>query len=329
MSSALLPLESKRDTKLIVTPDMKTKDSIRDVGFSVFRILSIMQSDEQEHKYAKFGSTYLKYRKIVVEWMVDVCEYFSLHATTTLAAIAYLDRLQPNEKYTRSEWQMLAICCILISSKYNESEEHVPDLATLEEITQQSISTEDVLNFELWTLQRLSWSLNARTSMAFLSCYLCTDLCYPSKKGENGTGSSDISSSMEQHFEALSSMCALDCSFKAIPCSMLAASILFYTRGLLKISPTWCDELTKLTTYGALTLSDVVTKIHDASSAGRGVSIGKAGGTLKNVNADEYKNLVENAVTDCLAVMLSTPTSKEKDESRALTPVSVAIMETF
>ena len=97
-----------------------------------------MHSEQKEHTYADFaaGSTYLKvkipseviylfikyvtlrssqYRKVVLEWMIDVCEYFNLHPTTTHAAAAYLDRLQPNEKFSRFEWQMLAICCILIS----------------------------------------------------------------------------------------------------------------------------------------------------------------------------------------------------------------------
>ena len=65
--------------------------------------------------------------------------------TTTHSAIAYLDRLQPNERFSRFEWQMLAICCLLISAKYNECEEHVPSLKSLEEITQQKIVVEVVV----------------------------------------------------------------------------------------------------------------------------------------------------------------------------------------
>jgi len=125
-------------------------------------ILDEMMKDQLEHNYIKFGTTYLKYRKVVSEWMVEVCDYFDLHPTTSHAAIAYLDRLQPNEKCSRLEWQMLAISCILLSSKYNESEEHVPDLATLEEITQQSISNEIILNYELWILKKLGWKLNGK-----------------------------------------------------------------------------------------------------------------------------------------------------------------------
>jgi hypothetical protein len=60
--------------------------------------------------------------------MVDVCEYFNLHPTTTHAAAAYLDRLQPNEKFSRFEWQMLAICCILISGMIKVFKQHNIDL---------------------------------------------------------------------------------------------------------------------------------------------------------------------------------------------------------
>lgn len=94
--------------------------------------------------------------------MIDVAEYFHLHSTTTHAAIAYLDRLQPNERFSRFEWQMLAICCLIISSKYNECEEHVPSLAQLEEITQQRITNDCVLNYELWALKRMGWKLNGK-----------------------------------------------------------------------------------------------------------------------------------------------------------------------
>jgi hypothetical protein len=48
----------------------------------------------------------------------------------------------------------------LSSAKYNESEEDVPDLTTLEEITQQQIPNETVLNYELWALKRMGWKLN-------------------------------------------------------------------------------------------------------------------------------------------------------------------------
>lgn len=92
--------------------------------------------------------------------MIDVSDFFSLHITTAHAAVAYLDRLQPSEKCSRYEWQMMAICCIIISSKYNECEEHVPPLHRLEEITQQILTNECILAYELWALKKMGWKLN-------------------------------------------------------------------------------------------------------------------------------------------------------------------------
>ena len=63
--------------------------------------------DESEHIRGTLREGYIKHRRVVVEWIFNVCQYFNLHPTTTHAAIAYLDRLQPNEKFSRYEWQMV------------------------------------------------------------------------------------------------------------------------------------------------------------------------------------------------------------------------------
>lgn len=46
-----------------------------------------------------------------------------------------------------------------LSAKYNESEEDVPDLQTLEDITQQPIPNETVLNYELFALKKMGWKI--------------------------------------------------------------------------------------------------------------------------------------------------------------------------
>ena len=97
---------------------------------------------------------------MVSEWILEVGNFFKLHPTTTHAAISYLDRLHPDSRFSRVEWQYLAMCCILISSKYNECEENVPTLDNLEQITQQHIPNETILNYEIWVLTKLSWKLN-------------------------------------------------------------------------------------------------------------------------------------------------------------------------
>mmetsp|Transcript_3997 Transcript_3997/g.4083 ORF Transcript_3997/g.4083 Transcript_3997/m.4083 type:complete len:335 (+) Transcript_3997:104-1108(+) len=298
----------------------------RELGCCVHSILHVMLKDEQEHKHAKFGSTYLKYRKIVIEWMIDVCDYFALHATTTHAAIAYLDRLQPNEKYSRFEWQMLAICCILISAKYNESEEDVPDLATLEEITRQQISNDGVLNYELWALQRIGWTLSARTAMAFLSSYAAagvvfrTDRIYGMPLDTYGFDARVI----DKSFTSLTAMCIVDESFKSILCSKLASAILLYTRRQLKILPDWCPELVRLTTYESADLQSIVRKlmiacddvdtvsIIECTKAAENLSLEQTGPDV--VSSDEYaspasKSLPEHNKENTLTSSWDSPVS--------------------
>ena len=76
-----------------------------------------MIQDQREHHFKNMRASYLQFRSRVAEWMLDLGEYFDLHPTTIHAAIAYLDRVQPNEKFCTFQWQMVAICCITIAGK--------------------------------------------------------------------------------------------------------------------------------------------------------------------------------------------------------------------
>ena len=88
--------------------------------------------------------------------MIDVCNHFELDSITTHLAINNLDKIQPHSKFSRFEWQFLAIANILIASKYNENEEYTPPFQNLEEITQQKITNETVLQYELFVLKNSS-----------------------------------------------------------------------------------------------------------------------------------------------------------------------------
>jgi len=214
-------------------------------------ILDTMKDDQRDHHFSKFGDAYLTYRKVVAEWMMDVCDFFSLHPTTTHAAIAYLDRLQPSDKFSRYEWQMLAICCILISSKYNESEEDLPDLQTLEDITEQSISNETILNYELWALKKMGWKLNAHTPLAFISCYVVCGVASPSDTCRDRNNYSilttaELDKRITDECYAMASFSLLQASIKPYKASDIACAILYYVRRALGVTPVWSKDLSIL-----------------------------------------------------------------------------------
>lgn len=204
--------------------------------------------------------------------MIDVCEYFLLDCTTTHAAIAYLDRLQPNEKFSRFEWQMLAISCILIASKYNECESAVPDLATLEEITQQSITNDTLLNYELWALKQMHWKLNARTPMSFLATYFVGGLVSSTDEqkeeetdmNEEEDDAQEIEKLVHGHAKQIAQNCMLDNSFKHFLASDLAAAIAYIARYRCQISPVWNPSLTQhVGDVNKLSIKEIINLLMD------------------------------------------------------------------
>lgn len=237
---------------------LRTDESIR-------TITANMYLEECEHLYSSFPVAYLKYRNVVAEWMIDVTGVFKLHPTTTHAAISYLDRLQPDSRFSRFEWQVLAICCILIASKYNECEEHVPILADLEEITQEKISNTTVLNYELWALKRMGWKLNARTAMAFLSAYFAyhSGIILPSDSSST-TDIHDqaVKRQVEQDMEALATKSILDDSLKSTQGSIIASAIVCHVRAKYDITPLWPAELTSMTYHEAPTSAAVAAVLN-------------------------------------------------------------------
>ena len=272
---------------------------------------------------------------------MDVCDYFGLHATTMHGAIAYLDRLQPNEKFSRFEWQMLAICCILISSKYNECEEHVPDFATLEDITKQSISNETVLSYEFWALKRMQWKLNVRTPIAFLSAFRCRGLLFKGDIKVKGAGDmssetvdimskegKDLEAVLFQTISALASLCILDIRFKRFKSSIIAAAIVKLARAQLHLVP-WHKEMDGLTSHKEHELDEVMVLLQ-ASSAyllsreGQGQGQGQksdlsemddeshADGDLATLGAGTGAGAEELSPTKGIATPVQTPTMTEK-----------------
>ena len=167
-------------SSLDFTNNDKDKYLIRDrrEKHAIESILITMFEGETDHCYSEWKSAYCRYRLAVCEWIMDVCRYFKLDISTTHKAIVFLDRLQPDETFTKDEWQMIAITCILVAAKFNEKEEHLPPLENFEEITNQKIPNAQLLDFELWVLRKLGWHLNAFPPLSFISCYFKYGVVY-------------------------------------------------------------------------------------------------------------------------------------------------------
>lgn len=72
---------------------------------------------------------------------------------------------------THSSTLLLHFTTLYSAAKYNEREEDVPDLLTIEDIAKQPIPNDILLKYELWTLQKMGWKLTGKTSI-IIQCIL-------------------------------------------------------------------------------------------------------------------------------------------------------------
>jgi hypothetical protein len=271
-------------------------------------ILENMVKEQVEHKYDSFGPAYQQYRNAVCLWIVDVCRYFQLHLSTTHTAIAYLDRLQPDESFSRLEWQMLAITCVVIAAKFSEREEDVPSLETLEEITQQQISTSVILNYELWALRKLSWEMNAYTPHAFVTCYMAMGVVFVGDVVRDAAPeAADISRALLECMDCLATECLIEPRLKRVPGSQLAAALVYMARRYHGVQPWWRPELETLTRCDVSVVTAVVNEI-DSLCIGKAFN---ASATVCNKPA-EVDVVVAVAAAAAVAVKLSGAAKLDK-----------------
>ena len=61
------------------------------------------------------------YRKQIVDWMLEVGAEFCVTDTTSFAGVQLFDRFLSRQQVRPSELQMLALACVFIASKVNDS----------------------------------------------------------------------------------------------------------------------------------------------------------------------------------------------------------------
>ena len=262
-----LDFTNNRDKNLI--RDRRNKHAIKS-------ILNTMFSDEVDHCYSDWKPAYCRYRLAVCEWIMDVCRYFKLDISTTHKAIVYLDRLQPDETFSKDEWQMIAITCILVAAKFNEKEEHLPPLNLFEEITNQTIPNAQLLDYELWVLRKLGWQLNAFPPLSFITCYCTHGIVYRGDIIRNNISTSNDSNSNSNNNSNLSNVsgelsdnmmiyayraankCILIPELKHVLASTQAAAIIYITRRRFDVQPWWRQELETMTSCDLTSVTSVV-----------------------------------------------------------------------
>lgn len=174
-------------------------------------------------------------RKLVVDWMFEVCEEQQREEDVFPLSVNYLDRFLSIERISRDKFQLLGATCMFLSSKLLET---IPlSSEKLIIYTDNSITLEQLLKFEQLVLTKLKWDLMAITPNAFLE-HIFHRL--PVDKEQAAL--------LRKHAQTFIVLCATDYNFAMQPPSLIAASgVAAAANGLRMHIPKVIDLLHRIT----------------------------------------------------------------------------------
>lgn len=206
------------------------------------------------------NAPFLPYRRYLVDWMSDVGEQFRLHSTTVHVSVLFLDKIFRSSTIPRSQWQLFATACITIAAKYEEAEEHCPQIPELLRITKLRDAGHTSLSFrdgEVEVLKRLGWKLRAIPALHVVGYFLSKGACFVDDVWQGRSLIPKIPKYVRKYSEFFCNLTLQDYAFQQYLPSKLAAAAILAARVALQIEPRWRPELIRTTGYQEAEISDI------------------------------------------------------------------------
>ena len=146
-------------------------------------------------------------RKIVVDWMLEVCEDQQCQPQVYHLAVNYLDRCLSRTNIPKQCFQSVAAGCLFLSSKFSEVRPLSSEVLSL--YTDHSVSVLELREWELKILNILEWELSNVTVQSFLQHF-----------------SSNLDSKVGRHAEILSAAATTEYKYLLLRPSLVAAASL-------------------------------------------------------------------------------------------------------
>ncbi|XP_074468709.1 G1/S-specific cyclin-E2-like isoform X1 [Sebastes fasciatus] len=109
-------------------------------------------------------------RSVLLDWLIEVSEAYSLHRQTFYLAQDYFDRFMLTQNNIQKDTlQLVGITCLFIASKMEEN--CPPKLSQMAYITADTYYEEEILQMELIVLKALRWNLCPETAVSWLKLY--------------------------------------------------------------------------------------------------------------------------------------------------------------
>ncbi|XP_071517592.1 G2/mitotic-specific cyclin-A [Panulirus ornatus] len=106
-------------------------------------------------------------RWILVDWLVEVAEEYSLHTETLYLAVSYIDRFLSHMSVKRDKLQLVGTTAMFIAAKYEEI--YPPDVGQFAYITDNTYKVGQILRMEHLILKVLSFDMAVPTAHLFVN----------------------------------------------------------------------------------------------------------------------------------------------------------------
>ncbi|XP_058821164.1 G1/S-specific cyclin-D2 [Topomyia yanbarensis] len=157
-------------------------------------------------------------RRIVADWMLDLCDEQNCQEEVSLLSLSYMDRFLSQVTIKKTQLQILAAACLLLASKLREPSYKALPVELLVFYTDYSITKKDLIRWELLVLSWLKWDVSTVTPLDFLELLLCR-LPIENRKCHDIT-----TEKVRKHAQAFISLAARECYFSKYTASTVAAS---------------------------------------------------------------------------------------------------------
>ena len=208
-----------------------------------------MKRLENKHRRYVPEESWLKFRRVLVDWMCEAGDEFQLHISTMHVAVMYLDRMLQSLQIPRHKLQLVAVACILIAAKFEEMEEVVPTISDMNRYAQRAFIPEEIQNTEVVVLNRLDWSLTTFTPLHFSSYFVSEGVLFHEDRMKGRELVDKVLKYVKRYIDFFADLCLQDYSFQKHSPSLMAAAIIMASRKALSIRPLWRSELAILTEF--------------------------------------------------------------------------------
>ncbi|KAM4600160.1 cyclin-J [Fundulus diaphanus] len=221
----------------------------------------------------KGQSPQLNLRRYFADLISIISNSFWLCPTSRHLAVYLLDLFMDHYDVTVQQLHMVSLSCLLLASKFEDREDRVPKLETLNSLRCMSslnlvLTKQGLLHMELLLLETFNWNLYLPTAAHFIDYYL--SIAVLDGDLHDGWPMANLEKTklyMAKYADYFLEVSLQDHVFLCFAPSLVAAACVAASRHILHLSPSWPPRLQRLTGYAWENLMPCVEKLliaHDS-----------------------------------------------------------------